>query len=87
MGRAERMRIAQRMSQHIMQLKLALRMASSAKNEIPIGQICLYHECPALSTGFFRKRLVGIIGSPCQFLAAADAVAASGEKQLTVRGK
>ena len=31
MGRAKRMRISQRMSQHIMQLKLALCMASSVK--------------------------------------------------------
>lgn len=31
MGRAKRMRISQRMSQHILQLKLALRMASSVK--------------------------------------------------------
>ena len=38
MGKAKHTRISQRMSQHIMQLKLAPIMASEAK---PIKMICL----------------------------------------------
>ena len=39
LGNTKRMRISQRMSQHIMQLKLALRIMAS--EEKPIKLICL----------------------------------------------
>ena len=39
MGKAKHTRISQRMSQHIMQLKLALRIMAS--EEKPINIICL----------------------------------------------
>ena len=44
MGKAKHTRISQRMSQHIIQLKFALRITASEEKPIkPIKMICIYH--------------------------------------------
>ena len=53
MGKAKHMRISQRMSQHIIQLKFALRITASEEKPIkPIEMICIYHIQFPLSTLF-----------------------------------
>lgn len=78
MGKAERTRISQRMSQHIMQLKLALRMASSVKTNYLLdgyvyttgAPVCqqFFPEMPRMSfqpalSRLAAKRIKGIDGS------------------------
>ena len=53
MGKAKHTRISQRMSQHIIQLKFALRITASEEKPIkPIEMICIYHIQFPLSTLF-----------------------------------
>ena len=54
MGKAKHTRISQRMSQHIIQLKFALRITASEEKPIkPIEMICIYHIQFPLSTLFY----------------------------------
>ena len=57
MGKAKHTRISQRMSQHIIQLKFALRITASKEKPIkPIKMICIYHIQFPLSTLFYSLK-------------------------------
>ena len=60
MGKAKRTRISQRMSQHIMQLKLALRILAS-KGITYQDNMFIAHEGPLVNTFLSAEALAGIV--------------------------
>ena len=80
MRRAKRMRISQHMSQHIMQLKLALCMASSVK-QITYRMDMFIPRALWFVNSFFREM------PRADFSLPARGSYRSGQKELTVRGK